>query len=561
VSGDAQAHNFHNTDHHPVQSLASDPSRLSQRETGLNTSFLMTTCTPPGMQQSEKQISRTAQELVGTRGKNLLVFGLRNDSEFWARKINPGGRTVFIENDGNWFKKISRRCPELEAYMSSYHTRVGDFEQYKDERRWSELYMHGLPRSVLAEEWDVVLVDAPPGYKQDLPGRFQSIYMASILGKQGGLIVVDDCERRVEKYFQAALLGQLSSSEGEESRGKGSSQKQCYFRLHTRRAVPSHHAAGNAPAVMEPFVSCVSMRSANGSGILRYLTFSREDCRPDVFFVWIPPHRTTLSQVNCCSIMSAVRHNPTASIFLFVHAQSWTGVENCFGETRSLEIVLFEFHEIFRETALEPWFNHLPMPAQQTKKKCFTQQNLANAARLAILFKHGGMYMDMDVISINPIDVVSDRSVGLQAKKTANNAVMRFPARDPVLKSYILNFVAKFDNCKWGFNGPNRLTDTLIKLGCMQDSKVDETEHCRGVTIYGRTKFYKYHWDSDFMTRSFTDSEWDILMTEYKNASPSTHSIHVWNKFFSKRVSKNPPADTGIARFMMQECSDHRLML
>eukprot|EP00961_Rhodomonas_salina_P206945 2793716-Rhodomonas_salina.1 len=153
----------------------------------------------------------------------------------------------------------------------------------------------------------------------------------------------------------------------------------------------------------------------------------------------------------------------------------------------------------------------------------------------------------MDVISINPIDVVSDRSVGLQAKKTANNAVMRFPARDPVLKSYILNFVAKFDNCKWGFNGPNRLTDTLIKLGCMQDSKVDETEHCRGVTIYGRTKFYKYHWDSDFMTRSFTDSEWDILMTEYKNASPSTHSIHVWNKFFSKRVSKNPPADTGIA--------------
>jgi hypothetical protein len=98
-------------------------------------------------------------------------------------------------------------------------------EFYKNNKdRWVEqLYIQELPDVVFSTTWDVIIVDAPLGYPNTGPGRFQSLYMTkrianhtlSLLSKQQQQIksvvhvFVDDYERRVEREFSLAVFHPL----------------------------------------------------------------------------------------------------------------------------------------------------------------------------------------------------------------------------------------------------------------------------------------------------------------------------------------------------------------
>jgi hypothetical protein len=64
-----------------------------------------------------------------------------------------------------------------------------------------------LPPAVRRSGWDVILVDGPPGHREDLPGRMKSIYEASRLAAHGAKIFVHDCDRPIEAAFADRYLG------------------------------------------------------------------------------------------------------------------------------------------------------------------------------------------------------------------------------------------------------------------------------------------------------------------------------------------------------------------
>ena len=57
-------------------------------------------------------------------------------------------------------------------------------------------------------KWDVIIVDAPLGCCDAGPGRYQSIYTSYLLAQSGTHIFVDDYERKVERAFSNAVLGE-----------------------------------------------------------------------------------------------------------------------------------------------------------------------------------------------------------------------------------------------------------------------------------------------------------------------------------------------------------------
>src|SRR5580698_9796876 len=105
---------------------------------------------------------------------NFLVFGMGSDSPFWS-SLNRRGRTVFIEDQPEWFDKIKLQHPSLDAYLRE-------------------------------TAWDVVLVDGPAGYENGTPGRMKSIYEASRLVKPHGRIFLHDQEREVEREYADRYL-------------------------------------------------------------------------------------------------------------------------------------------------------------------------------------------------------------------------------------------------------------------------------------------------------------------------------------------------------------------
>jgi len=127
----------------------------------------------------------------------LLVFGLGNDSFFWS-SLNRNGTTIFLEDNKEWFQNIMKKAKNIKAFMVSYNTQRKDWKTMLENKSLLEMT---LPDNVENEAWDIILVDAPAGWKDENPGRMKSIFLSSKLIRNSGDIFVHDCNREVEEIY------------------------------------------------------------------------------------------------------------------------------------------------------------------------------------------------------------------------------------------------------------------------------------------------------------------------------------------------------------------------
>jgi len=196
-------------------------------------------------------------------------------------------------------------------------------------------------------------------------------------------------------------------------------------------------------------------------------------------------------------------------------------------------------------------------------------QNIANAARPALLYKKGGMYLDMDIITMAsyehmPVNIVgaqgwgytyaqkaraegspvSDAVLGIRRQGvdttcSLNNAAMSFEPQHPFLHAYIRLFVAKFRNNKWGWNGPDRISDTCRKYKCDMISTFwgeQMSDVCAGVQAVHDETFTPIHYSKAKaeLGKNVTSDEWKDTMAQW-NTVPRGHSprtvyaVHIFN--------------------------------
>jgi glucuronoxylan 4-O-methyltransferase len=123
--------------------------------------------------------------IVRAAPANVLVFGLGRDSELWLY-LNRNGRTVFLENNAEWFHPVSG----AECYLVNYPGLT-------------------LPESVQPGDWDIVFVDGPAGWRPEHPGRRESIRAAASLVKRpGGIVCLHDYDRAAEQQFCRESFGE-----------------------------------------------------------------------------------------------------------------------------------------------------------------------------------------------------------------------------------------------------------------------------------------------------------------------------------------------------------------
>ena len=148
---------------------------------------------------SKKQYLRIAKKLSEKSPCNLLVFGLGDDSYLWS-KINNKGKTIFLEDNKEWISSVNDGTLDVEHVV--YPTSV---EKQKEIGFISEKLELSISKRVSDLKYDFIIVDAPLGHQPPRPfkgpGRMSSIYMAFKLLKEGGLVVIDDMGRPIEKLY------------------------------------------------------------------------------------------------------------------------------------------------------------------------------------------------------------------------------------------------------------------------------------------------------------------------------------------------------------------------
>ena len=71
----------------------------------------------------------------------------------------------------------------------------------EDYKNGSDNLRVDLPNDIRDINWDIILVDAPAGYGNDMPCRMKSIYESYELSNDSTDILVHDCEREIEDMY------------------------------------------------------------------------------------------------------------------------------------------------------------------------------------------------------------------------------------------------------------------------------------------------------------------------------------------------------------------------
>ncbi|KAK1408715.1 hypothetical protein QVD17_40716 [Tagetes erecta] len=185
-------------------------------------------------QQSLAEINISFNVLKSISPCNFLVFGLGHDSLMWS-SFNPGGLTLFLEEDPKWIHTVLKTAPDLKAVHVNYRTQLSQADDlmktYRSEPECApaksyikgntqcKLALTGLPNAVYDKEWDMIMIDAPRGWFAEAPGRMGAIYSAMVMArnrKKPGVthVFLHDVDRKVEKAYAEEFLCRKNLKDG-----------------------------------------------------------------------------------------------------------------------------------------------------------------------------------------------------------------------------------------------------------------------------------------------------------------------------------------------------------
>eukprot|EP01104_Vermistella_antarctica_P004305 TRINITY_DN14781_c0_g1_i1.p1 TRINITY_DN14781_c0_g1~~TRINITY_DN14781_c0_g1_i1.p1 ORF type:complete len:801 (+),score=96.42 TRINITY_DN14781_c0_g1_i1:314-2716(+) len=187
--------------------------------------------------------------------------------------------------------------------------------------------------------------------------------------------------------------------------------------------------------------------------------------------------------------------------------------------TGSVTIVRFTWRALFRDTPLDSWYHN---GAWRNQRK-YLGNNLANAFRLAALYRYGGIYMDFDMVLLKPItDLVKIGNViGLEKEGKVNNAFIIANQGNRFLFEAMNDFAAHYDGNRWGHQGPKLL------------SRVYEKEFVSDLTLMSSWAFFAILPHDENVD---PEANWLAVGCDIHSLAAKTHELEKWEKFLHRHA-------------------------
>ena len=263
-----------------------------------------------------------------------------------------------------------------------------------------------------------------------------------------------------------------------------------------------------------------------------------------IFFVESVAEHVSLDYKQLCAIESAALWNPTALVQVYyLNAVDTHGVLNGYS---NIQFVKFDVEDFFQDEILKSWWKS---SRQQVLKSPHAYSHLTDLMRIYLLWKHGGVYADLDTITVRNLKRLFPFP-GLGKcfewnSESLNGAVLVFPMKsDPTLYSAILEFKHTYEPRQWGFNGPmlfrRLLTQMCQSENIYADLAVDPDDEYAfssspeaikprkcSISLYPKETFYPIDWEQSSML--FQPNS-NIPINLFKKA----YVIHFFNKVSSE---------------------------
>jgi len=176
-------------------------------------------------------------------------------------------------------------------------------------------------------------------------------------------------------------------------------------------------------------------------------------------------------------------------------------------------------------TPLRVWLDSPELAASR-----FRQQNIANALRLAALYKSGGTYLDLDIIPLHK--ELFDPELAAISKQCEeeecgngfflNNAFLSFRAKDPFLNRLMEAFVMEYRGSTWGWNGPRLVSSLYKRLLCDAPAGLFD---CHKLKVLPVERLAPFDWDEIVPVLSSQPDESYHLLVD----NPEILAIHAYH--------------------------------
>lgn len=243
----------------------------------------------------------------------------------------------------------------------------------------------------------------------------------------------------------------------------------------------------------------------------------------NVFFIKISyPTRGSFNTKELCAIESAAFNNPNAIVYVYtIDSQVPYTYRKMLNEYVNLRFVELKPKEVFANTGFYSWWVQNGTLLLNSR---FRAVHLSDLARVALLYKFGGVYSDLDTMNIKSFESLIETS-GLTGGdgRSVNNAVVVFSRDHPILEKVIDQVTSNYSPEEWSSNGPGAI-ELVLKRNCNStDIYEDKKLHDKcGVTIYPPTFFYPYGFPT-YMYPFEKNSKRNMkILTQ-------TYSIHFYN--------------------------------
>ena len=183
---------------------------------------------------------------------------------------------------------------------------------------------------------------------------------------------------------------------------------------------------------------------------------------------------------------SIFHHHPAANVTLHSNFLIQEDFRQFTAAGYSLRVAPLDFAALAAGTPLEDAERQPRWREWEAGPHWYT--SFSNLYRLLLLWRHGGVYIDTDVVLTRPLHGL-DRAIGFQdpARRFANNAVLVFKRPgNPFVWRSLVEIAANYSTKIWGQNGPALLTRVWRWWGD------DPAARNAAVTVLDYDRFYLF---------------------------------------------------------------------
>jgi lactosylceramide 4-alpha-galactosyltransferase len=150
----------------------------------------------------------------------------------------------------------------------------------------------------------------------------------------------------------------------------------------------------------------------------------------------------TLNYRQACAVESLALHNSNLKIHvLFTDAkinESLVTLQTLVKNYANVQFVRLNVDEYMAGTLMDHWYH-----CTDWRSGSYHVNNLSNALRLLTVYKYGGYYFDLDIISVRPVTYYRN-FVAAESDKHVNNDVIHADLKNAFIETAIKDFVFNF---------------------------------------------------------------------------------------------------------------------